>query len=215
MPEDDLYRILGVDKNADKSTIKKAYRKASKKTHPDIPGGSPKKFALVKKSFDILYDDRRRKKYDETGDDSEKSPDNAQGDAVNFIAFAFNQVLAKCAESGESPLEINMVNKVISEINKNIAESEKQIRISKGMLDVDQKLSGRFTHDKDSVFENIISHRITQLRANISNMEKSVVSGNAAKDLIKDCQFKEDNKPYESPGDAMMRRMGAISYVKY
>ena len=31
----DYYEVLGVDKNADSATIKKAYRKLSKKYHPD------------------------------------------------------------------------------------------------------------------------------------------------------------------------------------
>lgn len=215
MPVNDLYKILGVDKTADKATLKKAYRKASKKSHPDIPGGSAKKFALVKKSFDILSDDVRRLKYDATGEETEKEPDNKHGDAVNFVAFAFNTVLAKCAQNGESPLEVDMLQRIKSEIDENIRATERQLRISKGMLDIDQNLSGRFSSDKEGIFENIISHRIIQIRTNISNMEKSINSAKAAKELIGKCQYKKDDKPYDSPGDVMIRKMGAISYVGF
>ena len=35
----DFYEVLGIDKNADEATIKKAYRKLAKKYHPDMNKG--------------------------------------------------------------------------------------------------------------------------------------------------------------------------------
>ena len=35
----DYYEVLGVDKNADEATIKKAYRQLAKKYHPDMNPG--------------------------------------------------------------------------------------------------------------------------------------------------------------------------------
>ena len=36
----DFYEVLGIDKNADEATIKKAYRKLAKKYHPDMNKGN-------------------------------------------------------------------------------------------------------------------------------------------------------------------------------
>jgi preprotein translocase subunit Sec63 len=54
-------KVLGVGEDADKSELKKAYRKASMKYHPDHNKNDPdanKKFALVKCAYDLLSEDK-------------------------------------------------------------------------------------------------------------------------------------------------------------
>lgn len=64
------YDTLGVDRSADAGTIKKAYRRKAQKHHPD-KGGDTKIFYAIRKAFEVLGDEARRAKYDETGDESE------------------------------------------------------------------------------------------------------------------------------------------------
>lgn len=69
----DLYDTLGVQRDADKNTIKKAYRKRAQQAHPD-KGGSAEEFYEVQQAYDILNNAVTRRSYDETGDtdDQEK-----------------------------------------------------------------------------------------------------------------------------------------------
>ncbi len=64
----DFYAVLGVEKAADATTIKKAYRKLAKDNHPDShPGDTARheKFKKIAEAYDVVGDPERRKKYDE------------------------------------------------------------------------------------------------------------------------------------------------------
>lgn len=45
----DYYDVLGIDRNADEKTIKKAYRKLAKKYHPDTNAGNAEPQINLKK----------------------------------------------------------------------------------------------------------------------------------------------------------------------
>lgn len=57
------YEILGVDKNADHETIKKAYRALSMEYHPDR-GGDEEKFKEVNGAYSVLSNPSKRAEYD-------------------------------------------------------------------------------------------------------------------------------------------------------
>lgn len=65
----DFYEVLGVSKTASKDEIKSAYRKLAKKYHPDLnhEPDAAKKFEEVQEAYDVLYDDNKRRQYDQFG----------------------------------------------------------------------------------------------------------------------------------------------------
>ncbi len=66
----DYYEILGISKNADADTVKKAYRKLAKKYHPDTNKGDPsadEKFKEATEAYEVLKDAEKRKLYDQFG----------------------------------------------------------------------------------------------------------------------------------------------------
>ena len=60
----DYYLILGININSDKDAIKKAFRKLSKKYHPDINPGGAEQFKNINEANSILSDAEKRKLYD-------------------------------------------------------------------------------------------------------------------------------------------------------
>lgn len=66
----DFYEVLGVDRDADARTIKRAFLKKARKLHPDV-NKSPDaeaQFKEVNEAYSVLSDERRRANYDRYGD---------------------------------------------------------------------------------------------------------------------------------------------------
>ncbi|XP_054159466.1 dnaJ homolog subfamily C member 9-like [Oppia nitens] len=102
---DNLYEVLGVNKEATDSQIKTAYRKQSLKVHPDRADDTVDKevakraFQTLSKVHYILSDKTNRQTYDETGiipsDDSFESKD----DWYDYWRLLFPKITEKDVES--------------------------------------------------------------------------------------------------------------------
>jgi curved DNA-binding protein len=86
----DFYNILGVNKQSSKAEIKKAFRTAAKKHHPD-KGGDAEQFKKINEAYEVLSDDQKRQQYDmfgsagpQAGGFSGFSGANGQSQNINF-----------------------------------------------------------------------------------------------------------------------------------
>ncbi|KAJ3292327.1 hypothetical protein HDU79_001537 [Rhizoclosmatium sp. JEL0117] len=69
-PAESYYDILGVGKDADADQIRRAYRKAALKCHPDKKGDDPvaaEQFQKLLKAYEVLSDEKKRQVYDKYG----------------------------------------------------------------------------------------------------------------------------------------------------
>ncbi|RMH13920.1 MAG: J domain-containing protein [Gammaproteobacteria bacterium] len=65
----DYYKILGVDRSASESDIKRAYRKMARKYHPDVSDekDAEERFKEINEAYEVLKDPQKRAAYDQLG----------------------------------------------------------------------------------------------------------------------------------------------------
>ncbi len=75
MPRD-YYEVLGVSRDADGATVKKAFRRLARELHPDVNAHDPEaeaKFKEAAEAYEVLSDDERRRQYDAYGHEGLRS----------------------------------------------------------------------------------------------------------------------------------------------
>ncbi len=96
----DYYEVLGIEKNASKEDIKKAYRKLAVKYHPDRNPGNKEaeeKFKEATEAYEVLSDDQKRPIYDQYGF---AGLDGMGGGGGQGYSHAFHDVRDLCGGGG-------------------------------------------------------------------------------------------------------------------
>jgi len=89
MAKRDYYDVLGVNRDADDETVKKAYRRLAMKHHPDRNTGdksSEERFKEAKEAYEVLSDADKRAAYDRYG---HAGVDSSMGAGAGFGAAGF------------------------------------------------------------------------------------------------------------------------------
>ncbi len=95
MAAKDYYKTLGVPRTASDKEIKQAFRKLARKFHPDVNPNNKEaeaKFKEISEAFDVLGDAKKRKKYDQFGDQWQYADQftNSGATGAPFEGFGFS-----------------------------------------------------------------------------------------------------------------------------
>lgn len=186
----DLYAELEIDRSATRDQVRRAYRKAAKRAHPDT-GGSKKKFALVKLAHDVLTDAQRREKYDATGEIEETPVDTAESDALQWVQMALDQILTTAQQRNIDPTAIDVIADMIRFCNEKKKEIENMLKQQARSIEITRKISARFKPKKGKTdrFAALMAGRLTALEQNKARNEGQLIRVTRALEIIGDHKF--------------------------
>lgn len=176
-------KILGVDENANPTTIKKAYRHRSKKHHPDV-GGDPKLFNQLRIAHDCLLGN----------DDGPKAEPSA---AINEFIQAFTMAMGQTMNPFTVDL-IGMTRQIIakqkSDCLNQLAKMERDKTMSEGII---KRLKCTRENDPLSLMLNqnamAIENCIRQLKVKSENLDEAAT-------IAKHYNYTADKQPMPSTG---------------
>jgi curved DNA-binding protein CbpA len=183
------YDTLGVPKDADEETIKRAYRRKSKEHHPDRSGGNPKAMVAVNKAYETLGDPEKRARYDEFGEQA--SGNSVDEQAKRAIMQIFVQVIDKAADTQ------NLVDLVCLNIKANMDQIPKGVeqgerRLAK-LKKARKKIKRRKSKDnRGNWMAELLDHQIKAVESGIDMLNKQKVVGQRALELLADFEYEPD-----------------------
>ncbi|MBO6100213.1 MAG: J domain-containing protein [Spirochaetaceae bacterium] len=95
---DDLYQVLGVSRNASSEEIKKAYREAAFKYHPDRNAGdaaAEEKFKNINAAYAVLGDEAKRADYDRYGTTTQQAYQQTYSQSNPFGQDPFEEMFRR------------------------------------------------------------------------------------------------------------------------
>ena len=180
------YDTLGVPKDADADTIKRAYRRKSKAAHPD-KGGAHTDMVAINRAYDTLSDPEKRERYDQTGEDGapQKSRDQLARDAIMQI---FAAVVEKASDYD------NVIDGVGEALGQNLSRVKGDISAMEKRITRLERQAKRLKHKGASpnFLAELIADQIGKSKAAVADMRNALAMLKRAQELLSDFAWEAD-----------------------
>ena len=179
-----LYDSLGVPRDASPDAIRAAYRKKAQAHHPD-KGGDVSQFQAIQTAYDVLSDEKRRSRYDATGETDQGQ--SVEGQARMYVASLLNAVMQGQADVRTTDILAVMRNQLA--IDRSRVEAEK-VRLG-GFVSRRQEAMKRVTQ---GVLSDMLDAEIKRLEGMVSQCNAQHGVFDAAEKLLEGQTYRSDPK---------------------
>jgi DnaJ-class molecular chaperone len=186
----DLYEELGVDRDADAAAIKRAHRKAAKRTHPDVEGGDRDEFERIQHAYMVLSDPDMRARYDR-GDDINQQRPPIEVQAVSVLCEAFNNAMQQVDDIIHDDI-MAVTRDLIGEGAKRVRNQRDHIIV---VIDKLETIIGRLKAKGERDFiGNALRDQLNDARRGLEQLEEQIKVHMAAAEMTKDFEYQVDER---------------------
>lgn len=178
------YDTLGVPKDADDETIKRAYRRQSRKHHPDRHGGNHQAMVALNRAFETLSDPDKRRRYDQSGEDGPAFPP-LEARARQVLM----QLFAQCVE--HLPDTVDVVQVMRESLNEALRGGERLRHKTEGAIARMQRKLKRikFRGEGRNFLADCLEQRISAMESTLSKIDEAKREQDRALELLADFEF--------------------------
>jgi len=182
------YEVLGVPRDADQNDIKAAFRRMSRKHHPD-KGGDPAEMAKVNVAYEMLSDPKRRARYDATGNFERVVDIETLSQA--YLMQAISDSLDKIPEN------INLVTFLREAIAQQVRLGKQEVASKRAKLEGLEKRRAKFVRKSggDNLFSQVIDQKLVGLRAGLEQDDNTIMAAERALEILVDYKFDGSSDP--------------------
>lgn len=191
----DLYEILGVNKGATEDEIRRAFKKAAAKAHPDRDGGDHNTAVAVNDAYGVLRDAKRRAYYDSTGKTDD--PEVARKNRIYGEVMSTFLALAEQAPENADPIVSmhGLCRQVIAQANDEIINCRRMI----AKLDRMKKRILR-TKPGDNIFVIALETQISEKKKGIERAEEVIADKKLIQEILREYRFEMEEEGFISSG---------------
>lgn len=191
----DPYAELGIPRDADDKTIRAAYKRKAKASHPDT-GGDEEAFRRVQLAYEVLSDAGRRERYDENGTIEESAPDNGRAAAIGIVEThilnAVNAYIHSGLDPARDPRRRDVLADVRAAIKNEIRTMRDGAKVGTQISEFLRDMAGRFEGDSAAFLRRSFERRLADNEAKLAIAARAIAVHEGALALLKDGRFRHD-----------------------
>lgn len=188
----DLYKTLGVLKNATPEEIKTGYRSQSKVHHPD-KGGDTETFKQIALAYEILSDPEKRQRYDsgEPVDSITKSAVSIETHILRQLVKLFTNVVF-----ATDVKHTDIVGHMKNHLSNNLQQIAMAIQKERTKIEKLEIVIGKIKRvEGENIFVGSAQAQITNIKMGISTLENQKTHNEKALKMLEDYSYEADPNP--------------------
>lgn len=191
-----LYEILGVKRNAKTSTIRKAYMRRVKETHPDA-GGKREDFEAVQHAWEVLGDPERRERYDANGNEDQLTSEELE--KRKRIGATLAMILNNVVAQETSPDIVDVLAKIKMAMHDKLRQLMGSRADTLSDLKKNEKLQARFKYRGQGVdfIRGVLTNQHAALQGNLRMIEEAIEFHKELQEIFEQYEYQTDS-PYMS-----------------